>query len=174
MLTIYNWPGLMDAINAAGYRVDQHDNNLIGVKTSDGTTGAAVDSAIEAVVSGYPVGAAADVVCQQIEALATAKRNAVVAPFSPGEMSSWPIKLAEARQFGLSANPADAPFLAREAAKRGVTLQQLADKVIANAAQLSAIEADIAGVNGMHRDAVRALTTHEQVLTYDYTTGWPL
>lgn len=174
MLTIYNWPGLMDAINSAGYRVDQRDNNLIGVKTSDGTTGAAVDSAIAAVVSGYPVSAAADVVCQQIEALATAKRNAVVAPFSPGEMSSWPIKLDEARKYKASGSAADAPFLSREAVKRGISLAQLADKVIANAAQLSAIEADIAGVNGMHRDAVRSLTTHADIAAYDYTTGWPL
>lgn len=140
----------------------------------DGVWQADSADAVQAIIDSFTPAELADAVCAQIEALATAKRNAVVAPFSPGEMSSWPIKLTEARQFGVSGNPADAQFLAREAAKRGISLQQLVDKVIANAAQLSAIEAYIAGINGMHRDAVRALLTHEQVLAYDYTAGWPL
>jgi len=174
MLTIYNWPGLMDAINAAGYRVDQRDNTLIGVKTSDGTTGVAVDSAIAAVVSGYPVSAAADVVCQQIEALATAKRNTVIAPYSPGEMAAWPIKRTEALVYQASGNPTDAPNLNAEAQARGIALAALVSKVLNDASRFSAIEAAIAGASGRHRDAVRALTTHEQVMAYDYTTGWPL
>lgn len=155
---------LLDVIVSNGYCVEEID----GVLTSSN------DLAVQSIIDNFTLQELKDRRCAYVDKLATDKRNKVIAPYSPGEMSSWPIKLAEARQFGVSGNPADAQFLAREAAKRGISLQQLVDKVIANAAQLSAIEADIAGVNGMHRDAVRALLTHEQALAYDYTAGWPL
>jgi len=174
MLTIYNWPGLMAAINAAGYRVDQRDNTLIGIRSIDGANGDDIDAAIMAIATVYPVGDAANCVCKHIEALATAKRNAVVAPYSPGEMAAWPIKRTEALAYQDSGNPTDAPNLNAEAQSRGITLATLAQKVIADAQRFSGIEAAIAGASGRHRDDVRALTTHEQIMAYDYTTGWPL
>lgn len=174
MLTINNWPGLMAAINAAGYHVDQRDNTLIGIRSIDGATGEDIDAAIMAIVSSYPVGDTANYVCKAIEALATAKRNAVIAPYSPGEMAAWPIKRAEALAYQAGGNSADAPNLSVEAFTRGMALSTLVQKVIADAQRFSGIEAAIAGTSGRHRDAVKALATHEQIMAYDYTTGWPL
>jgi hypothetical protein len=174
MLTINNWPGLMTSINAAGYHVDQHDGVLVGYRTSDGATGADVDAAIMALIAAYPVADAATYVCKQVDALATAKRNAVIAGYSPGEMASWPIKRAEAMAFQASGNAGDAPNLGSEASARGVALSVLVGKVLADAARFAGVEAAIAGASGRHRDAVRALSTHDQVMGYDFTNGWPL
>lgn len=174
MLTINNWPGLMASINAAGYHVNQHDGLLVGYRTSDGATGPDVSAAISSIVDAYPVADAAAVVCRQVEALATAKRNAVVAVYSPGEMASWPIKRAEALAYQASGNAGDAPNLGSEASARGVALAVLVGKVLADAARFAGIEAAIAGTSGRHRDAIRALTTHEQIMAYDFAAGWPL
>ena len=59
-----------------------------------------------------------------------------------------------------------------EAQWRNVTLAQLVARVDGNAAQLGALEAQIAGVCGRHRDAVRNMTD-EQALAYDWRDGWP-
>lgn len=174
MLTINNWPGLMASINAAGYHVDQRDGVLIGIRSADGATGADIDAAVQQIDDTYPVATAADVVCRQIEALATAKRNMVIAGFSPGEMASWPIKRSEALAYQASGNAADAPNLSNEATARGITLAALVAKVLADAARFAGVESAIAGTSGKHRDAVRALTTHADIMAYDYTTGWPL
>ncbi len=174
MLTINNYPGLMAAINAAGYHVDQRENTLIGIRSIDGANGDDIDAAIMAVAASYPVGDAANYVCKQVEALATAKRNAVVAPYSPGEMASWPIKRAEALAYQVSNNESDAPNLSVEANARGLSLPALAGKVLQDAARFAGIEAAIAGVSGRHRDAVRALATHQAIAEYDYNTDWPV
>lgn len=153
---------------------DLRINDLIGVRSGDGATGDDIDAVITAVANAYPVSSASGVVCQQIDALATAKRNAVIAPYSPGEMAAWPIKRAEALAYHVSGNAQDAPNLGNEASARGITLAELVGKVLADASRFSAIEAAIAGASGRHRDAVRALSSHEQIMAYDYTTGWPL
>ena len=38
MLNLSNAPGVMQAINAAGYAVEQRDNLLFAIRTSDGAT----------------------------------------------------------------------------------------------------------------------------------------
>ena len=174
MLNLSNSPGVMEAINAAGYYVEQRGNLLLAVRVSDGATGPDIEAAVQQIDNDYPVTATAEHVCKAIEALATAKRNAVIAPYSPGEMAAWPIKRAEALAYQASANTADAPNLQAEANARGVSLSTLVGKVIADAQRFSAIEAAIAGTSGRHRDAVKALTSHAQIMSYDYTTGWPL
>lgn len=108
------------------------------------------------------------------DALAAAKRDSVVAGTSPAEMASWPIKLAEAMKFTASSVPADAPYLAAEAEARGVTLDVLVAKVQTNGAVLAGLEAQIAGVNGKHRDAIAAMTDSAAVLAYDITAGYPV
>lgn len=174
MLNINNWPGLIQKIESSGYQINQVDNTLMGVRKADGAIGSAIDDEITAIINAYTVGDAANFVCVKIEAMATQKRNIVIAPFSAGEMSAWPIKRSEAILFKQTNNPSDAPYLANEATIRGITLLTLVDKVIADAARFSNIEAAIAGTSGKHRDAIKSLTTFEQVMNYNYTTGWPL
>lgn len=174
MLNLSNAPGAMQAINAAGYVVEQRDDNLFGVRVSDGATGEDVDNAISQIDLNYPVSAAADYVCKIIDEIATSKRNKVIAPYSPGEMAAWPIKRVEALTYQSSGNPSDAPNLNAEAASRVMSLQTLVTKVLNDAAKFSWIEAHIAGTSGKHRDAIRLCQTHEEIMNYNYNTGWPV
>lgn len=155
---------LQDKIRAAGYWLAEVD----GVWQADDA------DAVQAIIDAFDVAALVNTLSKKIEALATSKRNAVVAPFSPGEMASWPIKRAEALAYQASGNAADAPNLNNEASARGITLAALAGKVLVDAARFAGVESAIAGTSGKHRDAVRALTTHADIMAYDYTTGWPL
>ncbi|MES2126643.1 MAG: hypothetical protein V4463_05170 [Pseudomonadota bacterium] len=108
------------------------------------------------------------------DGLAAAKRNAIVAGTSPAEMASWPIKLAEAVKYVASNDPPDAPYLTAEAAARNITLAALVAKVQTNGAVLAGLEAQIAGINGKHKDALALLTTVEDVAAYDITAGYPV
>lgn len=98
--------------------------------------------------------------------IALTLRNKATTGTSPAEMASWPLKLAEANAGGGS-------LLALEAQYRGISEAALVAKILASAAQLSALEAQIAGVSGLHADAIEALTTIEEVRSYNMISGWP-
>ena len=49
----------------------------------------------------------------------------------------------------------------------------LAQRVQENATLFAGLEALIAGVEGMHRDAVEALSDFGQIAAYDFSGGWP-
>ena len=102
-----------------------------------------------------------------VDAAAASLRDQVTAGTSPAEMSSWPIKLNEA-------NAGGGPMLTLEAGYRGITEAALIVLVLEKAQQLSTLEAQIAGVSGMHRDAIDALTTIEEVVAYDMRGDWPV
>ena len=102
-----------------------------------------------------------------VEMVAASLRNQVTAGTSPAEMSSWPIKLDEANNGG-------GPMLALEADYRGISEAALIVLVLDKAQQLSTLEAQIAGVSGMHRDTIDAMTTIEEVVNYDMRGDWPV
>ena len=110
--------------------------------------------------------------CTLVEQMAKAKRDSVIAAFSAGEMTSWPIKRDEAKAY--DGTDASAPMLAIEAQARLITTAALVAKVSAKAAALSQLEAQIAGVSGRHCDAIKALQTFDAVADYDYSGGWPV
>ena len=101
-----------------------------------------------------------------VDLAAASLRDQITAGTSAAEMSSWPIKLDEA-------NAGGGPMLTLEAGYRGITEADLIVKVLDKAQQLSTLEAQIAGVSGMHRDAIDALTTIEDVVAYDMRADWP-
>lgn len=111
-----------------------------------------------------------------IEALAKSKRDAVVADYSPAEMSAWSMKRAEALAFGASQDAAAAPALVMEAQVRGIPLNELVDKVLAKAAALSQLEASIAGTCGKKQDAVRACASVQEIQTLveEVEEDWPM
>lgn len=102
-----------------------------------------------------------------VDMVAASLRNQATAGTSPAEMSSWPLKLA-------AANAGGGPMLALEAQCRGITEAELIALVLGSAAQLSQLEAVIAGVSGKHRDAIAAMTTIEEVCAYDMRADWPV
>lgn len=130
------------------------------------------DEAVQAIIDGFTIEQARAARKAEISAYATALRNRVIGGYSAGEMASWPLKLAEARAF--QADPlADCPLLTMEAQARGVPLASLAQRVQENATLFAGLEALIAGVEGMHRDAVEALSDFGLIAAYDFSGGWP-
>ena len=102
-----------------------------------------------------------------VDLVAASLRDQITAGTSPAEMSSWPIKLDEA-------NAGGGPMLTLEAGYRGITEAALVQLVLDKAQQLSTLEAQIAGVSGMHNDTIRAMTTIEEVVNYDMRADWPV
>lgn len=109
----------------------------------------------------------------EINAYAAGLRNKAVQGRSSGEMASWAIKLNEARNFQASADPLQAPTLDAIAQIRGITIGALAQKVIDQATPFLQAEAYIDGVRGKHCDTVEALETIQDLLAYDWHSGWP-
>jgi hypothetical protein len=100
--------------------------------------------------------------CKQSDQWAAHLRDRFLNPISPYEASSWPLKMAEAIAYP------NCPALTIEAQARGVTLEALVAKITSKAQQLAYLEAIIAGMNGRHNDAIKALTTIEEVCAYDW------
>lgn len=110
----------------------------------------------------------------EIDAYAAGLRNAVVRGRSSAEMSSWTAKLVESRAFMASSNPADCPLIAAIATVRGIAVADLVAKVIEQSTPFLQAEAYIDGVRGRHCDAVEALVDVGAIITYDWSTGWPV
>lgn len=162
---------------AVGLAKRLRDNGLgLIVEFSEGggqITSTPDDLAAQAVIDAYTVADEQDYLCAEVSAMAKQLRDRAVADVSAGEMASWPVKRAEAAAYLASRNPGDAPMLSVECAARGISLDAMVAKVEGNAARLAQLEAIIAGVDGRHRDALRACNTFEALAAYDYTTGWP-
>ncbi len=156
--------GLHEAVAVAGHFMRQVNGIWV---SSD-------DVAVQAIIDAYPLTSCQAEVIEAIDAHASALRDQVVANISSAEMASWAIKQREAAAYQASGNSADAPMLGIEAQARGVPVGDLAAKVLDKGAQLSQLEAVIAGVAGAHGDAVKALPTFDAVLAYDWHAGWPL
>lgn len=155
--------GLHDAINKAGYLLVERD----GVWTSTD------DSAVQAIIDNYSLADAKAYAMAQVMKKAKGLRDKVVSAVSPGEMSSWAIKVAEASKYRTTGNASSCPMLGIEATARQVPLETLVSKVEANSDRLSTIEAMIGGVDGRHRDAIAALNSFEAISQYNYHVGWP-
>lgn len=156
--------GLHEAIARAGY----------ALRNENGAWVSSDDAAVQAIIDGYTLDNAKVYRAAQVSAYAKTLRDKVIMPISTGEMASWPIKLAEASKYAQTGQASDAPMLAAEAQARGIELAALVQKVGGNATTFAGLESAIAGVDGKHRDAIKALTTFDEVAAYDYLTGWPV
>lgn len=143
------------------------------VWVEDGEWRCADDEAAQAIVDAFTLDDLKASLCAKISLHGKALRDRAVAAVSPGELAGWPIKRAEAAAFAASGNPADAPMLSAEAARRGITLLALLAKVGNNAGRFGALEADIGGTDGRHRDAVNACPDFAAALSYDWHVDWP-
>jgi hypothetical protein len=156
--------GMHAAISAAGHWLEQRD----GVWISSN------DAIVQAIIDAYTLDAAKTELSKSVLAHAKLLRDRVVANISMGELASWPVKLSEAAKFAQTGAAGDCPMLSGEAAARGITLAALVAKVGGNATGFSAIEGAIGGADGKHRDAIKALSTFQEVATYNIHSGWPL
>lgn len=156
--------GMHEAVAAAGYVLRFEGGEWI---SND-------DVAVQAIMDGYALDAAKAAKAAEVSLIAKILRDTVTASISAGEMASWPIKRAEAEEYGRLGDTASCPSLRLEASARGVSLEALVAKVQSNAARFIGAETAIGGADGRHRDAISALTTFEAVASYDYQTGWPV
>jgi hypothetical protein len=109
----------------------------------------------------------------EIDAYAAGLRNRAVRGRSAGEMASWTAKLVEARAYQSTLDPLQAPLLQMIATVRGISVADLAVKVIAQATPFLQAEAYIDGIRGKHCDAIEAMLDVRDIITYDWLTGWP-
>lgn len=128
---------------------------------------------VQAIIDAYSLADAQAYKAAEISSHAKRLRDKVIRSISAGEMASWPIKLAEAAKYATTGQASDAPMLSAEAQARGIDLAALVAKVGGNAATFAALEAQIGGIDGRHRDSVKALTTFAEISAYDFSGGWP-
>ncbi len=159
--------GLNEAIARAGYSLKQ----LNGVYVTSETPGdTSKDAAVQAIIDGYTLADAKAAVGDCIDAEAKRIRAKFLKAVDPSEMAAWATKYAEAKAL-LAGGPAiDAVNLQAEADFRGITLNQLATKVVQKFNQTANREAKIAGLAGKHKDAVTALGSFAAVNSYDWQT----
>lgn len=155
--------GLHERISAAGHWLRCENEEWL----------ASDDEAVQALIDGYTLAEAQEIKRAQISQHAKALRDKVVRAISPGEMASWPIKMAEAAKFAATGDDKLCPMLAAEATVRGVSVADIAARVGGNAGMFARLEAQIGGTDGRHRDAVRALQSFDAVQAYDYSANWP-
>lgn len=154
---------LSRTISGAGHWIRLHDNLI---ETSD-------DAAVQLIIDDYSLDQAKSAKCMIVSAHAKQLRDKAVQAISAGEMASWPVKLAEAAKFAVAGDASQCPMLSGEAAARGITVASLVSKVGGNAQMFSTLEAAIGGTDGKHRDAIKSMTSFEDVAAYDFSAGWP-
>lgn len=160
---------LHDCIVAAGHRLEYQ------VDAEGARWIADDDQAVQAIIDAYTLADARAWKKRLIEAHAEALLTAFVEAlhYSPAEMASWSQLRAEAVAFAASADPADAPMLAAEAAAAEVPLAALVQRVAANANAYGAYLAGVKGARTKHKAAVDALTDFAEIARYPVNTGWP-
>lgn len=133
---------------------------------------------------------AKDAKMTEINAFAASLRNQVIAGRSSGEMVSWAIKLLDAMAVaGAQPSPFASLLPAIQAALglpslptsynhamamiRGISEAEHVTKVMAQAVPFIAAEAAIDGNRGKHCDAIYACVSLDEIILYDWSTGWP-
>lgn len=181
MINYTDKPGLSEAFRKAGiyfreengkFTVNHPDTGKNPEKYAD--VNAQNEIAAQAIINNHTLLDSANHICEQIDEYATTLRNKSIKGLSTFEVARWSVKSAEAEKLAISNNVADAPSLAKEAASRGISVEELASKVLANAEATTDAEANIAGTAGKHKDAVRSLSSFDDVKEYDFSNGWPV
>ena len=157
-------PGLHAAISKAGHFLGEENGTFV---SND-------DVAVQKIIDAYSLADAQAFKANEVSLLAKTLRDRAVKSISPGEMASWPIKLAEAKIFASTGDAGQCHMLSAEAFVRGISVAAVVARVGSNATGFAALEAQIGGINGKHRDAIKTLTTFDDVAAYDYSTGWPV
>lgn len=109
----------------------------------------------------------------EVDLFAARLRVKFLPNISAAEMASWSIKEKLARDYINSLGSSDPGLLAVEAAARGITLSELITKVLDKANAYQYLEGTISGLNGKHNDTIKSLSTIDEVVNYNFTTGWP-
>lgn len=114
----------------------------------------------------------------------TRRMSAIATPYPPLERESWPIQLQEARMVMdyVSANVpvpdvVQTAWIDQCAAQRGLTREELAQRIVAKDAGYRQISGFLSGVRQSHEDQIDALLaagegSREALQNYSYLEGW--
>lgn len=94
----------------------------------------------------------------ELSAACSSRMGAIKAGYPQDEISTWDKQESEAREFKRTGGTAPTPLLSALSAARGVTLADLADRVIAKADAFAAISGSIIGRRQKYEDQVAAAT----------------
>lgn len=109
---------------------------------------------------------------EQIRNHSSRLRDQITTKCSPQEAAAWIVKLLEVKAYQANSMPENAPVLAKEAEYRRISMAQMVQLVERKAAPFLEAEAKISGVRGFHEDQIDRLSTTEDLLAYDWLSGW--
>ena len=155
--------GLHDVVRKAGYTLREEN----GVWVSDN------DVAVQAIIDSFdPLVSAKAAKKKAIDAHAAALRNVIVNGTSPAEMAAWGLKVLQAARVQ-AGETTGTELIDAEATVRGVSRAAMAAIVKGNSDGLSALETQISGNAGKHKDIIAAMTDWQAIAAYDFSSGWP-
>lgn len=112
---------------------------------------------------------AIDLRLAEVTEIAKQIQDKAIEQYSLGEISTWDRKEADARSILTGKS---APLLEHEAAIGGIPVQALAAVIVRKADEYRMFSATVVGVRSRHQQAISALQTVEEVMTY-VVDGWP-
>lgn len=155
--------GMAQAIRAAGHSIAIMD----GVPMCDDPV------AVQAIIDAFdPLVSAKSAKKKAIDAYAAVLRNVIVNGTSPAEMAAWGLKVLQAARVQ-AGETTGTEIIDAEAAVRGVSRAAMAAIVKGNSDGLSALETQISGNAGKHKDIIAAMTDWQAIAAYDFSSGWP-
>lgn len=155
--------GMAQAIRAAGHTI----------AIMDGIPMCSDPSAVQLIIDTFdPLVSAKSIKKKAIDAYAAALRNVIVNGTSPAEMAAWGLKVLQAERVQ-AGETTGTELIDSEAAVRGVTRTVMAAIVKGNSNGLTALETQISGNAGKHKDIIASMTDWHEVAAYNFSSGWP-
>lgn len=108
----------------------------------------------------------------QVKIYAESLLKNLVEVYPASEPLTWSYKLQEAEAYLATDNPDVAPNLEVEALTRGISLQLLAQTIVAKSQQYRGRVAQISGVRGRHTDTIAHLQSISELENYNWRSGW--
>lgn len=160
--------GLHLRLRANGFAVLQRNGVYVGRPAGN-------DTAIQAIIDAWTLADQRDYAKTVIDQHARDARDRATADYSAAEMAQWKTKEAEARAY-YDDSGASVPNLQREATARGLTLDQLATKVIAKADAFLLLDAAVWARRQTLVDALNTAADFAAVNAIEISSykGWPV
>ena len=155
-------PALRMHLATLGHRIEQND-------------AAWLSTADQSVIDAFGVADARVYLRQVVDQKAATVREQHFGAVDTYERDTWATKLEQAQEYDLTKLDSVAPMLKAEADKRGVTVQSVADRVLANSAAYQAVIGAISGRAGKLKDDIDAASSwsHLRTVVGAMKIGWP-
>ena len=164
-------PGLIEKIEAAGCTIERV---YVG-SSSEFEWRSSNPETAQAIVASYSLAEAKDALKSRVAEIARLKldEQAARSGYSMSEIATWADKERAARQF-LGPDPLKRvpDALVLEASAAGLTVAELADRIVTNASLWRAESAAIMGARTRLRTSIDAIASLEEAARFDVRVGW--